>query len=579
MLKVNNLSYWHLQKDLYKEISFSLEEGEHCAFIGINGSGKSTLIDLIMNYENYSYNGDIELDKEAIIGYISQFSNMEKIKDLTVFQYIAQEYLTLQKELENICIEMETSSEIEKLLEEYQKVSDEIDALGGVDFEQNISKNMNLANLENYKELLISELSSGEFKLVKIIKEMLRTPDLLIMDEPDAFLDFENLNSLRNLINSYKGTLLVVTHNRYLLNNCFNKILHLENMLVQEFDGKYIDYKFSLLESKIELQELSIKDEEEIERNEVILRKYQKRASLNPEAAIGKYATSRAKIIERLEDRKIKAPFVYIKEPEINLYTEDEIEDEIALEVKDLNIVFDETLLENISFNIGSKEKVAIVGANGTGKTSLLRKLYKNNDSSIKYNEKIKFEYLSQAQGEILDEDNTVFEELAQTHFGTREDVVDNIKRYNFTEEFLEQKISSLSGGEKNLIQVIKMDFSNSNMLLLDEPTSHLDTYSQIALEHAVEKYNGAVLIVSHDLYFIINTMDYVFLIEDKSIRKINMKKFKRLVYSKYFERETMELEEKKKLSETKIEKALQDNNFELAQVLAEELSEIIKLI
>ena len=579
MLKVNNLSYWQLQKDLYKEISFSLEEKDHCAFIGINGSGKSTLIDLIINSEKHSYNGDIELDNNAIIGYISQFSNMDDIKDLTIFEYIAKDYLTLQKELENICIEMETFSEIEKLLEEYQRVSDDLDALGGSDFEQSISKKMNLANLSNYNELLISELSSGEFKLVKIIKEMLQNPDLLIMDEPDAFLDFENLNSLRNLINSYKGTLLVVTHNRYLLNNCFNKILHLENTLVQEFNGKYIDYKFSLLESKIELQELSIKDEEEIERNEVILRKYRKAASLNPDAGIGKYAKARATIIQRLEDRKTNAPFVYIKEPEINLYTEKEIDDDIVLEVKDLNISFDESILENISFDILKNEKVAIVGANGTGKTSLLRKLYKNNDNSIKYNELVDFEYLSQAQGEVLDENNTVFEELSQCNFETREDIILSLEKYNFNEEFLEQKISSLSGGEKNLIQIIKIESAKSNMLLLDEPTSHLDTYSQIALEKAVKDYNGSVLMVSHDLYFIINTMDYVLLVEDKSIRRINMKKFKKLVYSKYFERETMELEEKKKLLETKIEKALEDNNFELAQVLALELSETIKLI
>src|SRR5699024_4077911 len=157
--------------------------------------------------------------------------------------------------------------------------------------------------------------------------------------------------------------------------------------------------------------------------------------------------------------------------------------------------------------------------------------------------------------------------------------IILSLEKYNFNEEFLEPKISSLSGGEKNLIQIIKIESAKSNMLLLDEPTSHLDTYSQIALEKAVKNYNGSVLMVSHDLYFIINTMDYVLLVEDKSIRRINMKKFKKLVYSKYFERETMELEEKKKLLETKIEKALEDNNFDLAQVLALELSEIIKLI
>lgn len=570
MLEVNNLSYWHLQKDLYDEISFTLEENDHCAFIGVNGSGKSTLIDLIINSEEHSYNGDINLDENAIIGYISQFSNMDEIKDLTVFEYIAKDYLNLQKELENICLEMETSSEIEKLLEDYQRVSDEIDSMGGSDFEQSINKIMNLANLSNYNSLLISEISSGEFKLVKIIKEMLKNPDLLIMDEPDAFLDFENLNSLKNLINSYKKTLLVVTHNRYLLSNCFNKILHLENKLLQEFEGNYIDYKFSLLESKIELQELSVKDEEEIERNEVILRKFRKAASLNPEAGIGKYVKARATIIKRLEDRKTEAPFVYIKEPKINLYTENKIEEDIALEVENLNISFDENLLENISFNVLKDEKVAIVGANGTGKTSLLRKLFKNDDNSVKYNELVNLKYLSQAQGEVLKESNTVFEELAED-FETREDIVEALEKYNFKEEFLDQKISSLSGGEKNLIQIIKMEVSNSNFLLLDEPTSHLDTYSQIALEKAIKNYNGTVLMVSHDLYFIINTMDYVLLVEDKSIRKINMKKFKRLIYSKYFNREMMEIDEKKKTLETKIEKALEDNNFELARSIADE--------
>ncbi|EQB87908.1 hypothetical protein M918_06715 [Clostridium sp. BL8] len=136
-----------------------------------------------------------------------------------------------------------------------------------------INKNLNLANLNKCKDLRISELSGGEFKLIQVIKEMLNSPDLMIMDEPDVFLDFENLNSLKNLINSHKGTMLVITHNRYLLNHCFNKILHLENMELQEFEGSYIEYNFSLLQTKIEMQELAIADNEELERNEKLIRK------------------------------------------------------------------------------------------------------------------------------------------------------------------------------------------------------------------------------------------------------------------------------------------------------------------
>src|ERR1035437_8726520 len=140
---------------------------------------------------------------------------------------------------------METSLDIDSLLEKYQQTLDAFDAINGNDFENSINKNLNLANLIKYKDLMISELSGGEFKLIQVIKEMLNSPELMIMDEPDVFLDFGNLNSLKDLINSRKGTMLIITHNRYLLNHCFNKILHLENKELQEFDGSYIDYNFS----------------------------------------------------------------------------------------------------------------------------------------------------------------------------------------------------------------------------------------------------------------------------------------------------------------------------------------------
>ena len=194
-----------------------------------------------------------------------------------------------------------------------------LNAIGGEDFESNINKKLNLANLIKHKDLRVSELSGGEFKLIQVIKEMLKSPNLMIMDEPDVFLDFENLNSLKNLINSHKGIMLIITHNRYLLNHCFNKIIHLENMELQEFNGRYVDYNFSLLQSKIELQELAIADDEEIARNEILIDKLRFIATYNSEASRGKTLKARVKYQERLEARKIKAPFVYIKQPDISL--------------------------------------------------------------------------------------------------------------------------------------------------------------------------------------------------------------------------------------------------------------------
>ena len=580
MIKLDNLSYSFPQKDLYNEISFTLEDGKHCAFIGVSGSGKSTLIDLIMDPERYMFDGKLEIEPDCKIGYVSQFYEVDKNKDFTVFEYIAEDFINLQSELAKIGEDMATSSDIEALLEKYQDTSDAFDAINGHDFENNINKKLNLSNLMNCKDLMISKVSGGEFKLIQIIKEMLTLPDLMIMDEPDVFLDFENLNSLKKLINSYKGTLLIITHNRYLLNHCFDKIIHLENMELQEFDGRYIDYNLSLLQSKIEIQELAHVDTEVIKRNDLLIEKFRKAASENADASIGQHVNSRVKIQERLLARRIKAPFVYIKQPNMVFPTNEvceENEDDVILKVNDLSIGFDEILLENVNFEIKSTDKVVIIGANGTGKTTLLLELFKNNNSSIIFNEDTKVAYLSQLKGETLNESNTIFEEFFDAGFKTYDEIKSCLTDYGFDEDMGDQRIESLSGGEKNILQLAKLSYNKSDMLLLDEPTSHLDTYSQIALEKAISDYNGAILMVSHDFYSVVNCMDYVLLIEDKTIRKMKMKKFKQMIYKKHFDKNYLELEKDKKEVETKIDLALKNNDFELAKILSEELELIVK--
>ncbi|HKM04444.1 MAG TPA: ATP-binding cassette domain-containing protein [Lachnospiraceae bacterium] len=579
MIKVENLSYSFPQKDLYNNISFTLEEGQHCAFIGASGSGKSTLVDLIMDPEKYMFDGTLEITLDCRIGYVSQFPQFDKTKEITVFEYIGEEFMKLQNELTSICTKMETSLEIEPLLEKYQQTLDSFSAIGGDDFESSIHKKLNLANLIKHENLPVSNLSGGEFKLIQVIKEMLLGPDLMIMDEPDVFLDFENLNSLKNLIHSHKGSLLMITHNRYLLNHCFNKILHLENRELQEFNGRYMDYNFSLLQSKIELQELAVADMEEIERNKLLVDKHRAIASTHSEASRGKSLNARVKILERLEARQIKAPFVDIKQPTICLTTEHTLEETIVLEITDYTVSFDDLLLENVSFLIKPADKVALIGSNGTGKTTLLREIYHNSHDSIKRNKDVKVAYLSQLQGEMLTESNTILEEFYNIGFKTYEEIKLHLLNYNFLEEVLNQKIESLSGGEKNLLQFAKISVSNANLLLLDEPTSHLDTYSQIALENALKDYNGAILMISHDFYSIVNCMDYALIIDDKTIRKMSMRKFRKMIYARHFDKDYLELEQKKKELETKVELALKDMDFTLAKTLCVELEGLIKLL
>ncbi|WP_153978677.1 ABC-F family ATP-binding cassette domain-containing protein [Paenibacillus xylanilyticus] len=579
MIKVENLSFSFPQKELYNNISFTLEEAQHCAFIGTSGSGKSTLVDILIDPERYLFEGKLEIDPECKIGYVSQFPQVDKTKETTVFEYIGEEFIKIQDEITALYAEMSTTSDMDSLMEKVQLALDAFEAMDGDNFENTINKQLNLANLMKLKDLNISDVSGGEFKLIQVMKEMLNRPDLLIMDEPDVFLDFENLNSLKKLINSHKGMLLVVTHNRYLLNHCFNKIIHLENTEIQEFDGRYIEYNFSLLQTKIELQEIAVAEAEEIERYDHIIDNLREIATYNSEASRGRALKARVKFQERLEARRIKEPFVDIKQPNIRFGIDKEIEDTVVVKVNNYSVSFDELLLENVNFEIKSTDKVALIGPNGTGKTTLLREIYKNNQASIEINDDVNVAYLSQLQGEMLKDSNTILHDFIDAGFKTYDEIRLHLIDYGFEGEILDQKIESLSGGEKNMLQLAKVSGSQAGVLLLDEPTSHLDTYSQIALEKAIEDYKGAILMISHDFYSVVNGMDYVLIINDKTISKMSMQEFRQMIYASHFDKDYLETEQQKKSVEMKIELALKETNFELAKVLVDELEKVIKLL
>ena len=257
MIRAENLSYGFAAKDLYNKISFTLEDGRHCALIGSNGTGKTTLVDLIRQPEQVLFDGKLFLESVGRIGYVSQFASREKHMDTPLFAYLSEDFLELQQRIANVCLQMESAEDLDALLEEYQQLLDESESMDADNYEVNIHRQLKLAELEDKADLELSKLSGGEYKLVQVIRQMLRRPGLLIMDEPDVFLDFENLNGLRDLTNAYEGTLLVVTHNRYLLEHCFDQIWHLENGDLQEFDGNFREYNFFRLKKKIELQKAS----------------------------------------------------------------------------------------------------------------------------------------------------------------------------------------------------------------------------------------------------------------------------------------------------------------------------------
>ena len=577
MIQVEKLSYSFPTKDLYKKVSFTLEDGQHCAFIGSNGTGKTTLVDMIIDPEKYIYDGKIIKSDECRIGYVNQFSKSEKDQEMTVFEFLSERFVANQEETAKVCEEMAVAEDLEPVFARYQELMDLFQAMDGDNYESNIKKQLYLVGMTNHENTAISALSGGEYKLLQVMKEMLQQPNLLIMDEPDVFLDFENLNGLCALVNSYKGTLLVITHNRYLLNHCFNKILHLEDTDIQEFDGNYIDYNFALLQKKIELQEMVAEEQEEIARAEKMVERLRAEATKMSIASLGRTVHAKQTYLDRLKARAIKEPFVEIRLPKITL-PEVEVAEEAAnvLTVTDYEVAFDETILENVSLELKAGEKVAIVGANGTGKTTLLRDIFKNANPAIKIAEDVEVGFLSQLHGEMLDESKTVYEEFEALGFETKGEIAAYLAEYCFEADTLTQKIGQLSGGEQNLLQLAKISVSNANLLLLDEPTSHLDTYSQIALEKAIEEYKGAVLMVSHDFYNIVNVADYVLFVDEKCMRPMRIRSFRKKIYENHFSKEYLELEQKKKELETRVSAALKAKDFKTAKKISEQLEEVI---
>ena len=578
MIHAEKLTFGFTSTPLFQNISFHLEENCHCALIGSNGTGKTTLMNLIRQPSAYLFDGKLKLDGAGRIGYVSQFALREGDQSVTVYDYLCQDFQALEAQIGDVCMAMETAEDMDALMEQYQNLLDESDAIDADNYEVNIRRQLQLAELEDKEDLPLENLSGGELKLVQIIRQMLRLPGLLIMDEPDVFLDFENLNGLRDLINAYKGTLLVVTHSRYLLAHCFNRIWHLENGDLQEYEGSFTEYSYARLQKKIDVKLAANADEEEVQRLTEMVERMREDSTEIIDPKLGRALKGKVSYLNRLMSRQIKAPFVEIRQPDIHLPEAQQTEEGVELlRLSDYSLSFEEKLLENVSFAVHAGEKVALVGANGTGKTSMLREIWKNQNPAIHFSEEAVPAFFSQLHAEILSEQNTIYEELFASGFETREAVEEHLCHYCFDPDSLGRKVGNLSGGEKNLLQLAKLAAGHANILLLDEPSSHLDTFAQIALEDAIAAYQGAVLMVSHDFYTIVNCADTILFVENGNVRPMSARAFRKMIYKKHFSKDYLELELQKKDYETRIARYLETGDCVEAQRLCDKLAAIVE--
>lgn len=561
MIQVEKLSYGFPEKELYRNISFSIEQGQHCALIGSNGCGKSTLVEMLTNPEKYWFDGKITKDEECRTGYAGQFCVREKMQDCTVFEYLSRRFTELQEEIAKVCEEMahpeNDEADMEKLFSQYQALLDQNEAMDGDNYENAIRRQLNAAGMGALEDTRLSDISGGEYKLLQIMKEMLLVPNFLVLDEPDVFLDFENLNGLCRLVNGFKGTILAVTHNRYLLNHCFNKILHLENGDLQEFDGTYSEYRCAIFREKLNLSIQHIEEQEEIARTEEMVEILRKRATLMVNPTIGQAVNAKQSQLDRLLARQIKAPFIEVREPHIafpqveaggepedgengkqsGAHEGERKEIRTVLALTDYELKFDEYLLHDVNFKVKEGEKAALIGANGTGKSTLIREIVKNENPAIRIADSVNYACFSQ----------------------------------------LGEEEGRLSGGERNLKQLEALEHTGAELLLLDEPSAHLDLYAQTALEKAINEYKGTVFMVTHDFYLAANCADYVLLIEDNTVRRIRSRNFRKMVYDKYFDSSYLEADRKRQQVEAGITEAFRRNDLAAADRLCSELEDLCK--
>ena len=577
MITAKNLSFGFPQRELFWNVDFTLEKDRHCVIIGSNGSGKTSLLRLIREPDIFTYEGRLVMEDVGRIGYVSQFAQRDKEQTDTVLEYLSRDFAELEQRINAVCEEMATGENLEDLMEQYQQLLDESQAMDADNYEVNIHRQLHLAELTDKAGLEMGKLSGGEYKLVQVIRQMLRRPGLLMMDEPDVFLDFENLTGLRDLINSYEGTLLVVTHNRYLLNHCFDQIWHLENGGMAVYDGNFMAYQHYRLQKKIDQQVAANADEAEIRRVEDVVERMRDDATQVASAQKGRMLKGKVSYLNRLLARKQDAPFVEIQKPEITLPEAEPLpEDTVVLQVENYSLSFDCKLLEQVTFALHAGEKLALVGPNGTGKTSMLREIRKGHPA-VQFAENLDVGFFSQLHEEVFHAEDSIYDTFFDLGFKTWEDIERYLSDYCFDPDSLHRKIEHLSGGEKNLLQLAVLAVGKAQVLLLDEPSSHLDTFAQEALEEAIEQYQGAVLMVSHDFYTIANCVDSVLFVENGAVRPMSGRAFRKMIYKHHFDKDYLLLEQQKKELETRIAHCLRDNDCAKAQVLCDQLGDIVE--
>lgn len=518
ILSCNNISKSFGTDVIIKSCSFNIEDHEKAAIVGINGAGKSTLLKIITGIEPAD-TGLVTLAKDKTLGYLSQQQNLNSdntIYDelLSVKQYI----LDMEAQLRSIENQMKSADDtaLETLMKKYADLNHEFELNNGYAYKSEITGVLKgLGFAEEDFTLNVNTLSGGQKTRVALGRLLLSKPDIILLDEPTNHLDMESISWLENYLLNYSGAVLIVAHDRYFLDKIVSKIIELDNGNATVFSGNYTDYasKKAILRN-MQLKEY-LNQQREIKHQEEVITKLKQ---FNREKSI-KRAESREKMLNKME---------FVDKPEIlNDKMDIKLEPNVisgndVLTVDNLTKGFDGTVLfDNICFQIKRGERVALIGNNGTGKTTILKLIngiIPADSGSIYLGAKVNIGYYDQ-EHHVLDPDKTIFDEIRDAYPDLNNTQIRNtLAAFLFTNEDVFKYIKDLSGGERGRVSLAKLMLSNANFLILDEPTNHLDITSKEILENALNSYTGTVLFVSHDRYFINSTATRIIELANKTV-------------------------------------------------------------
>ncbi|WP_413487741.1 ABC-F family ATP-binding cassette domain-containing protein [Carnobacterium divergens] len=501
LVQLNSVTKYFDGNTILNKINFKIEEGEKIGLVGVNGSGKSTLLSLLMNEMEVS-EGSIYRNPHRKIGFVKQMS------DLTMTNTIKEELTTvfsgliqLQQEIQRLEAQMSQAEtqDLETILTEYGQKTESFATLGGYEFEAKIDSIISGMGFNSLKETKIQQLSGGQKTKLSLAKQLLEEPDLLVLDEPTNHLDLEAILWLENFLFQYRGAILVVSHDRYFLDKFIQSVVELERNQITRYKGNYSSY-VSQKEKNEQLHWSRFKQQEkEVKRLETYVEKHIVRATS------AKSAKNKQKQLNRID--RIDAPLASLKSAYLNFEMEYPSHKAVlALENVALSVKPNELLLENVQFKIERGDRVALLGSNGVGKSTLLKSIIKElpyAEGSIKWGGNTKIGYYDQ-EFQSLTPELTVLEEMRQT-FPKEDDLTvrQTLASLLFTQENVEKRIKDLSGGEKGKLIFAKLMLAKPNVLILDEPTNHLDLATKDMLEKSLINFEGTIFFVSHDRYFI----------------------------------------------------------------------------